>query len=418
MNFIATDVEDSVQKMEHMLQLEKDKPNYAINPYFYRSHVVYQKELSELVFRSWIYAAHVSEIPNAGDYIQLEIGEDALIITRDKNDEIHALMNVCRHRGARVCEEPTGNRKTFVCPYHGWVYNIDGSLKAAREMEVLEGFDKDGLGLKKARVEVYEGLVFINCDPDAADFAVPLSNLDKPLGAYDLPNAKVAHKQTYRIDANWKLCLENYLECYHCATSHRAYARIHTLKDPDVKSKPIVDAMLARTEELTGVEGMGDSYYAIFAEAEGFGACSYTSRYGLYEGYLTGSEDGQPVAPLMGNIKGYDGGAGDFQMGPLSYMLNYPDHCVLYRFIPRGLTATDVEVVWYVNGDAVEGVDYDREKLIWLWHNTTLEDEFIITRNSAGVNSHFFEPGPYHPEFEYTLNEFIQWYLHTLESTA
>ena len=98
-------------------------------------------------------------------------------------------------------------------------------------------------------------------------------------------------------------------------------------------------------------------------------------------------------------------------------MLNYPDHCVLYRFIPRGLTATDMEVVWFVNGDAREGVDYDRDKLIWLWHNTTMEDEFIITRNSEGVNSRFFEPGPYHPEFEATLQQFVLWYLDTLANT-
>ncbi len=120
----------------------------------------------------------------------------------------------------------------------------------------------------------------------------------------------------------------------------------------------------------------------------------------------------------MGNMRGYDGGVGDFQMGPLTSMLNYPDHCVLYRFIPRGLTETDMQVVWYVNGDAREGEDYDKDKLTWLWHNTTLEDEYIISRNSAGVNSQFFEPGPYHPEFEDTLNNFIKWYLHTLECAA
>ena len=125
-----------------------------------------------------------------------------------------------------------------------------------------------------------------------------------------------------------------------------------------------------------------------------------------------------PVAPLMGHIKGFDGGAGDYQMGPLTFMLNYPDHCVLYRFIPRGLTSTDMEVVWFVNGDAVEGKDYDVDKLIWLWHYTTLEDEYIITRNSEGVNSRFFEPGPYHPEFEHTLQCFIDWYLDTLGKAA
>jgi Rieske 2Fe-2S family protein len=259
--------------------------------------------------------------------------------------------------------------------------------------------------------------VFINCDPDAADFLGPLQHLNEPLGAYDLANAKVAHKQTYRVDANWKLVLENYLECYHCATSHRSYARMHTLKDLDHKVADVVQAMLDRTESVTGVKGMGKEHYGIYLGAEAFGCCVYTSRYGLFDGYLTGSEDGQPVAPLMGHIQGYDGGAGDFQMGPLSFMLNYPDHCVLYRFIPRGLTATDMEVVWFVNGDAREGVDYECDKVTWLWHNTTLEDEYIITRNSEGVNSHFFEPGPYHPEFESTLKEFIHWYLATLSAS-
>ena len=95
-------------------------------------------------------------------------------------------------------------------------------------------------------------------------------------------------------------------------------------------------------------------------------------------------------------------------------MLNYPDHCILYRFIPRSLTETDMELVWYVNGDAQEGADYDRDNLTWLWHHTSLEDEYIILRNSEGVNSNFFEPGPCHPEHEEILLEFIRWYLTAL----
>ena len=418
MKFIATDVDDSAEKMLSMVESAQARPGYAIDSYFYRSHLVYARELEHLIFRSWLYAGHISELPRSGDYLLFEIGEDSVIIVRDADGEIHALMNICRHRGARVCEASSGNRKTFVCPYHGWVYNTDGSLKAAREMEVRDGFDVGDYGLKKARIEVYMGLIFINCDPGAADFRGPLEKLAQPLGAYDLENARIAHKHTYRVDANWKLVLENYLECYHCATSHRAYARMHTLKDRDCNVAPIVQAMLDRTEQVTGVEGMGEELYELYLDAAGFGACVYTSRYGLYDGYLTGSEDGQPVAPLMGHIKGYDGGAGDFQMGPLSFMLNYPDHCVLYRFIPRSLTSTDMELVWFVNGDAQEGVDYDRDKLTWLWHNTSLEDEFIITRNSEGVNSRFFEPGPYHPEYEETLQQFIAWYLDTLARAA
>jgi len=175
--------------------------------------------------------------------------------------------------------------------------------------------------------------------------------------------------------------------------------------------------MLECSDERTGIEGMAVQYQAIYGDAASFGACVQVSRYGLYDGYLTGSEDGQPLAPLMGQIKGYDGGCGDYQLGPLSFMLNYPDYCVLYRIVPRGLAATDMEVVWFVNGDAEEGIDYHQDKLTWLWHQTTLEDEYIIGRNSEGVNSRFFEPGPYHPEFEHTLQKFIDWYLKCMQDS-
>ena len=78
--------------------------------------------------------------PSAGDYQLVEIGEDSIIVARTETGDIRAMHNICRHRGARVCEELSGNRKTYVCPYHGWVYNVDGSLKAARETHVMPDF--------------------------------------------------------------------------------------------------------------------------------------------------------------------------------------------------------------------------------------------------------------------------------------
>ncbi len=417
MQTIATSIDDSFDRMRSRLQLEKVRPDHAIDSYFYRSHLVHEQELKYVIFKSWIYALHSSEIPNVGDYQLIEIGEDSVIVVRTADGSIRAMHNICRHRGARVCENPHGNRKTYVCPYHGWVYNLDGSLRAARESQVIPSFDASKYGLKTVKCVTYMGLVFINCDHEAGNLVESLENLRDPLGAYDLGNAKVAHRKTYHVDANWKLAVENYLECYHCATSHRAYARSHTLKDLDEKSAPIVAAMLERADEITGIPGISKQHTQIYLDAPSFGACAHTMRYGLLDGFLTGSEDGQPVAPLMGDIKNYDGGVGDFQLGPLTFMLNYPDHCVLYRFLPRTLMQTDMELVWFVRGDAEEGINYDLSRLTWLWHQTTLEDEFIIGRNSAGVNSRFFEPGPYHPEFEATLQQFIQWYLHTLEQS-
>ena len=102
----------------------------------------------------------MSEVPNPGDYQLFEVGEDSIIISRDEDGEIHALMNICRHRGARVCEHASGNRKTFVCPYHGWVYKTNGELKAAREMGMKEGFDKAELRFEKGPVCRLPGIDF------------------------------------------------------------------------------------------------------------------------------------------------------------------------------------------------------------------------------------------------------------------
>ena len=257
-------------------------------------------------------------------------------------------------------------------------------------------------------------MIFVNCKPDAPDFEPAMDKIAPGLTPYDLPNAKVAHAQIYKVEANWKLALENYLECYHCATAHRAYAKMHTLQDLDDRVSSITDDMLARAEEQTGVPGITHNIYLAYSSSEEFGNCVYTSRYALYDGYHSGTKSGQPAAPLMGKFKGCDGGAGDFQLGPLTFMLNYPDHCVLYRFTPRGITDTDMEIVWFVRGDAEEGVDYQRDEVTWLWHHTTLEDEYIIMRNSKGVNSRFFEPGPYHPGYEYICPDFVNWYLGAL----
>ncbi len=414
MKVIATDVNDNVARMKEMVAEQQKKSGVAADPYFYRSHVTYEQELSNIIFKSWLYAGHISQVPNNGDYFLMDIGEDSIIVSRDQNGEIQSQHNICRHRGARVCEEPSGNRKTFVCPYHGWVYNTDGSLKAARHMDALEGFDCSDYNLKKVKVNVYKGMIFINCDINAEEFLPSLQKLDIPFSGYHMENAKIAQKKTYKVDANWKLVLENYLECYHCATSHRQYAKMHTLKDLACNTDSLNQAMHERSAEATGIDGVANEVWAIYDDAPHFGGCVYTSRYALYDGFKTGSQDGQPVAPLMGDFKGYDGGVGDYQMGPLTFMLNYPDHCVLYRFVPRGLTETDMEIIWFVNGDAEEGADYNPEKVSWLWHHTTLEDEFIIMRNSAGVNSRFFEPGPYHPEFEEISMQFVAWYLDAL----
>ena len=122
-----------------------------------------------------------------------DIGEDSIIVSRSVGGEIHASMNICRHRGARVCEELKGNRKTFVCPYHGWVYDLDGSLRAARHMEAKADFRIEDYGLKSVNLIEYQGLLFVNFDSEAPDFVPALDSIKVTLEPYDLANSKVMH---------------------------------------------------------------------------------------------------------------------------------------------------------------------------------------------------------------------------------
>jgi len=146
------------------------------------------------------------------------------------------------------------------------------------------------------------------------------------------------------------------------------------------------------------------------ADAQYPGADIYYRRYPLYPGYVTGSRDGTGLAPLLGNLTGYDGGATDIQIGPLNFLLAYSDYIVGYRFVPTALQQTDIQTVWMVRGDAVEGKDYQLDDLVWLWDVTTQHDERIIRHNQEGVNSLHFRPGPL-SDMEWGIADFYHNYL-------
>ncbi len=137
------------------------------------------------------------------------------------------------------------------------------------------------------------------------------------------------------------------------------------------------------------------------------------SRTALFEGYKTGSRDGEPLAPLLGSLTDYDGGGSDINLGPLNYFLVYSDHAVGYVFTPVDEKTSQCEIYWLVRGDAVEGKDYDRDELMWLWDVTTEADKTIIVNNWKGVNSKYYRPGPF-SEMESLEQRFVDWVLQEL----
>ncbi len=140
------------------------------------------------------------------------------------------------------------------------------------------------------------------------------------------------------------------------------------------------------------------------------------SRTALFEGYKTGSRDGKPVAPLLGDLKGYDGGASDFTLGPFTFFLAYSDHVVGYVFSPVDHKNCQCRIYWFVRNDAIEGKDYDRDELMWLWDVTTYADEKIIVNNWKGVNSRYYRPGPF-SGMERMERRYIEWILRELKGS-
>ena len=389
--------------------IASQKPGHALDQRFYTDPEIYKLEVEKIINRNWILAGHASQWKKTGDFRVLNVGEESAIIVRGEDGRLSGFANVCRHRGSLVCLENAGNTEKFTCPYHGWMYAIDGSLVAARNMG--DGFEMSEYGLKSVSVGIIHGLVFVSFCDDPPALQGAIHDLQEVMQMYDFENLQVAAQKSYSIPANWKLSVENYQECYHCATAHPEYAQLHTLMLDREKRKRVSAHMYERMPAC-GIEDIEIDFIDTKARP---GEIGYGyGRTALFKKYKTGSRDGQPVAPLLGSIKGYDGGQADFSFGPFSFLLAYNDHIVCYVFTPVDHQNSNCEVYWLVRGDAVEGRDYNLDELTWLWDVTTKADKRIIANNSKGVHSKYYEPGPF-SEMEAAERCYIEWILGELQ---
>jgi Rieske 2Fe-2S family protein len=317
-------------------------------------------------------------------------------------------MNVCRHRGSHICLEKEGSVKLLTCPYHAWAYDLDGTLKVAQHMG--EDFDISKHSLHQASIEIIAGMIYVCLSKSPPSLEPAKRDLAPVFEMFDFDNMKLATHKRYKINANWKLAVENYHECYHCGPSHPEYASMHTLKlaphEIDERQSHMHDQFEACGLTKIEIDQLEDR------APPGVQGYAY-SRTALFPGTKSGSMDGEPLAPLFGCLKGYDSGASDLSIGPFSFFLIYSDHMVGYRFLPIDTETCHCDIYWIVRGDAEEGKDYDIEKLTWLWHITTLADEEIIVNNQKGVNSMFYEPGPF-SEMEHWVRRHNEWYLRVM----
>lgn len=194
----------------------------TLPPDCYHSEAAYRAEVEHIFFKEWNCVGRVEDIPNVGDYLTKDVITEPIIVVRDEDGEIRAHLNVCRHRGCKIVED-AGTAPMFKCPYHGWLYNLNGDLRAAPEFKETVGFDKKSFGLKPVRCEIWEGFIMVNLDPNATPFIERVRDVDQfCFDAYEVGTHITTHRWRFVLKCNWKSYVENYIESYHVPWVHAA----------------------------------------------------------------------------------------------------------------------------------------------------------------------------------------------------
>jgi choline monooxygenase len=190
-------------------------------------------ERERIFTRAWQYAGPAELVAEPGSFLASRAGHIPAVVTRDQEGELHALVNVCRHRGHLVASGH-GCRETLQCPYHAWTYQLDGRLRRAPRSEREPGFDPDEWGLLAMAVDSWGPFVFVNPDPEAGPLADHLGKLPDVIArsGLDVGALRFRRHTDWDLPANWKVSIENYLECYHCPVAHPSFSRLYDV-DPD-----------------------------------------------------------------------------------------------------------------------------------------------------------------------------------------
>ena len=194
---------------------------------WYSDPAVLRLERERIFRRSWQYAGRTDQVAEPGAFFTCDLGGVPIVVVRDKEGGLRAFLNVCRHRGSLVCEGE-GKRETLQCPYHAWTYGLDGSLRAAPRSEREPGFDKTELGLVPASVELLGAVRLRQSGRRGGAARRHLGELPERVAAsgIDLDSLRFLERSAGEYEANWKVCSENFLECYHCQVAHPGFSKV------------------------------------------------------------------------------------------------------------------------------------------------------------------------------------------------
>jgi Rieske 2Fe-2S family protein len=389
--------------------LDQRRPGFSLPQAFYVDDEIFHADLDAVFATDWLFAGNVCEIKRPGDYLTLEIATASLIVLRDRDGEVRAFHNVCRHRGSRLCAKPSGHVNRLVCPYHQWIYELDGSLLHARHMP--KEFDTSGYSLRPAKVEIICGLIYVSIADNPPSLARFRAGVTPYIAPHQPHRTKVAFESTIIEQANWKLVIENNRECYHCTGNHPellvSLVEFALPDDPNgtARFRTLMDGATARWDRLglphKPADG-GNEFRCI--------------RLPFNEGTLSFTIDGKPACnKLLADFTDPDLGSVRMFRVPNNWNHFLADHILHFRVIPLSANTTAVRTTWLVHEDAVEGIDYDIKRLTEVWTATNDQDRRLAENNHAGIASPAYTPGPFAPS-EFMLNNFSNWYAGKIDA--
>jgi len=394
---------------------------YPLPSRFYTSAEVFDLDMEAVFGRHWFFAACEAQVPEAGDYLTVDVGPYSVIVLRDDDEQLAAFHNVCRHRGAKILNETAGSVGNIVCGYHYWTYGTDGRLLHAPG--AAPDFDSSCFSLKRVHLRCVGGLVFLSLahpmEGPPADFDETIGRIAPYLEPHDLAHAKVAAQVDIVEDGNWKLVMENNRECYHCEGHPElssTFFLTYGLKDEEVPARlrPAHDRYVMAQTELELICDRAGLPHALIEDLEEPETGLRIMREPLDGAGESFSIDGTTVcARPLAELPSPRLGRCSLHAQPNAWAHTMADHSVTFAVFPINVEKTLVRTTWLVHADAVEGQDYDVDALTHVWRETNAQDSVFVARAQIGVASPSYEPGPYMPS-EYQVDQFVGWYARRL----
>jgi Rieske 2Fe-2S family protein len=349
---------------------------------YFTSPEIFAEERERIFRRRWLYAGHASEIREPGDYLLFELDHESVLVVRGHDGVARAFHNFCRHRGTRLCLEPTGTvGKAIQCPYHAWTYELDGRLRAAPNMNGVAGFRAADQTLLAVRLAELEGLVFVHLGEPSQPLEVELAALAGRFDRWRLGELERVHRTRYEVAANWKLLFHNYSECYHCPNVHPHLNRLTPYRNTsnDLVDGPVLGGPMWMTRD---------------------------------DGSMT--IGGERCAPLLPGLEPADRGhVRYYTVFPSMFLSLHPDYVLVHRARALGPTRTRIDCDWFFHPDAIAAPGFDPAPAIEFWDLTNRQDWELCANAQMGVASRAYLPGLY-ADLESQLAAFDREYLAAL----